>query len=136
MLKTITDKIIRFHGISILCGIGIFILCVIKLPPQENLAEIPFFDKIVHFIMYLSFSLAVILETFTIKSWSEKSILRTYFAALSISAIFGGLIELIQGYLTEYRSADIIDWGFDMGGSLAACLMIELIRRAFRLRGR
>jgi VanZ family protein len=123
---------IKYHGFSILCGAGIFILCTIQIPPQDNIPLFPNFDKVVHFMMYFVLSLSIVLETIHVKTQARKSILRTFFIALIISAIFGGAIELIQGGLTDYRSADMMDWIFDMGGAVAACLSIGLVRLAFR----
>ena len=50
------------------------------------------------------------------------------------AALFGGLVELIQGGLTDYRSADIYDWYSDLAGSLTAVMLSGLmiaIRRLF-----
>ena len=132
MLKKLINRLRQYHGFSILCGIGIFILCTIKIPPQDNLPEFPNFDKFVHLMMYFFLSIAVILETVNIKSESVKAIFKTFLTAIIVTAIFGGMIELIQSGMTDYRSGDMTDWFFDIGGSVLACLTIGLVRLASR----
>ena len=132
MLKKLINRLRQYHGFSILCGIGIFILCTIKIPPQDNLPEFPNFDKFVHLMMYFFLSIAVILETVNIKSESVKAIFKTFLTAIIVTAIFGGMIELIQSGMTDYRSGDMTDWFFDIGGSVLACLTIGLARLASR----
>ena len=136
MTRRLANKFIQYHGFSILCGLGILILCTIRIPPQDNVSMFPNFDKFVHFMMYFSLSIAIILETLKLKSQAGKSIFRTFIAALIISAVFGALIEFIQGTFTSYRSASFMDWVADMAGSVLACLFIGLIHLAFRSRGR
>lgn len=132
MPHKLVNNLLRYHVFTIICGIGILILCSIHLPQQNNIPVIPNFDKIVHFTMYFILSISFVVETTMIKSGTKKNILWAYVAALLLSALLGGLIEYIQGYLTDYRSADIMDWLFDLGGSLTACLLIGLTRLAFR----
>jgi len=132
MFRDLSKKFIHYHGFSILCAIGIFILCTIQIPPDDNLPAFPNFDKVVHFTMYFTLSIAVILESFKIRMTSWKDIFKAFAVAIIVSAVFGAAIEFIQQDLTSYRSGDIMDWVFDMGGSVAACLVIGLIRLAFR----
>lgn len=132
MCSSFFKKFIQYHGFSILCGLGILILCTIQIPPEDNLPLFPNFDKVVHFFMYFILSLLVILETIKTKALKGKSILRTFVAAILVSFLFGGAIEIIQGSMTDYRSADILDLFCDMGGSVAACLLIGSVRHAFR----
>jgi len=132
MSSNLIKTFMKFHVFSILCGIGIFILCTIRIPPQDEIPQFPNFDKFVHFMMYFALSTAVILETLNAKSGLGKALLRAFIAAIIVSAIFGGLIEFIQSGFTNYRSGDIMDWVFDLAGSVSSCLLIGLIRLAFR----
>jgi len=132
MLGCFIKKFIKFHGFSILCSICILILCVVKLPNQNSMSLFPNFDKFVHFMMYFSLSTILILETIGSQKKSIRNFLRTALVALITSLILGGLIEIIQSDFTTYRSGDIMDWLFDISGSVAACLVIGLIRLAFR----
>jgi len=132
MPQKLVNNLLRYHAFTILCGIGILILCSIRIPQQYNVPTIPYFDKIVHFTMYFILTLSFVIETMNNKSQSGKSILWAFLAAFFLSAVLGGMVEFIQGYLTDYRSADVMDWLFDLGGSLLACVIIGLTRLAFR----
>lgn len=133
MFRNLFIKFIKFHGFTISCGIAILFLCLIKIPQQWEIPQFqfPYFDKIVHFTMYFALSVAFILETSVIRPGHKEVTLRPYFTAFILSAIFGGLIEIIQSTLA-YRSCDIMDWLADMGGALIGCLIIGLLRHAFR----
>lgn len=132
MLRNLFQTFSKYHVYSIVCAIGITVLCTIQIPPQEEIPKFEHIDKVVHFLMYFVFSGAVILESVRLKSSPEKKYIRACIIAFILSGIFGALIEVIQGTLTDYRSADFYDWLFDMGGVVAACLIGELFRRAFR----
>ncbi len=121
-------KICRYHLFSVLCGILIIVLCTVKLPPQDNNISIPNFDKFVHFMMYLALSLSYITERFLSSKMTPVKPAPTYLFTLAISFIIGGLIELVQAYLTSYRSGDIIDLLCDVCGSLTAILIVSIFR--------
>ena len=133
MFRNLFRKFIKFHGFTICCGIAILVLCVIRIPQQWEIPQFqfPYFDKIVHFTMYFTLSIAFILEALVISPGHEKATLKPYLTAFILSAIFGGLIEIIQSTFA-YRSSDIMDWLADMGGALIGCLIIGLLRHAFR----
>lgn len=134
MFCNLFKTFIKFHGFTICCGIGILILCIIKIPQQWDRPQFRFpnFDKVVHFTMYFTLSIAFILESEGIRLKPGKNNRKPYIAAFLLSAILGGLIEIMQGTLTTYRSCDIFDWLTDMGGALIGCMVIGLLRRAFR----
>lgn len=132
MPQKLVNNLLRYHAFTIICGILILILCSIHIPQQDNIPVIPHFDKIVHFTMYFVLSFSFIIETIKSKPQSGMSIIWVYFAALFLSAVLGGMVEFIQGYLTDYRSADLMDWIFDLGGSFSACVLIGLARLSFR----
>jgi VanZ family protein len=134
MFRNLFKIFIKFHGFTICCGIGILILCIIKIPQQWDIPQFQFpnFDKVVHFTMYFTLSIAFILESEGMRTKPGKKNVKPYIAAFLLSAIFGGLIEIMQGTLTTYRSCDVFDWLTDMGGALIGCIVIGLLRRAFR----
>ena len=80
--------------------------------------NIPYFDKIVHFGMYLGFMLVIILE-------NRKSIngnLQLFLTAL-IPFVYGILMELLQLILTTSRSASFYDVIANSAGILASLLL-------------
>lgn len=119
-MNPILKQLCRYHIPSALCGIVILLLCVIQLPPDETPITIPNLDKIVHFTMFFTFSLLFIGENRMLSDKKWKEPVPLFGLTVLFTAILGGIIEVIQGELTDYRSADIYDWYSDMIGSLAA----------------
>lgn len=128
--------ICKYHILSALCGLMIFIVCVIQIPQQEEPIIIPYFDKIVHFLMYFVFSLLFLYENFHSNIEKKRKPIKIYFVTIFLSLIIGGIIEIVQSDFTTYRSGDILDWFFDMAGSISAIVIAELFRLASQGRGR
>jgi VanZ family protein len=118
----------KYHIFSVLCGILIFILCVIKIPQQEVPINFPNIDKIVHFTMYFTFSLLYIFENLLSNPAKKKKPLTLYLITIFLSLMIGGVIEIIQSDLTTYRSGDIIDWLFDISGAITAIAIAAVYR--------
>ena len=133
MTRKFIQFIYNYHIFSILCGLGIIFLCLIRIPLQENTIEIPNFDKIVHFTMYLFLGGAYLFES-THKRTS--SMLWIYTKNLIYCGIMAGGLELAQMYLTSYRSGEWLDFWCGMAGAFTSCVVAVLIRLAFRSRGR
>lgn len=133
MTRKFIQFVYNYHIFSILCGLGIIFLCFIRIPLQENPIQIPNFDKIVHFTMYLLLGGAYLFES-THKRTS--SMLWIYTKNLIYCGIMAGAIELAQMYLTSYRSGEWLDWWFGVAGAFTSCVVAVLIRLAFRSRGR
>jgi len=70
--------------------------------------NIPYGDKVVHFIFY--FVAAVLGSLFFIETKEEKSTRIKYLKILALSLIFFGIvIEVIQGTMTVNRFGDVFD---------------------------
>jgi VanZ family protein len=89
--------------------------------PGGSLFQIPNFDKIVHLLMYLS--LAVIIGYDILKNNVKFSIQKTMIIVILMTILYGGLLELVQEYLTTTRSGDWMDFLFN---SLGVILSIPL----------
>ena len=114
------------HYKSILIAMIIFSLSVIstnEIAPRSILI-IPNADKVVHFCMYTVLSLILLLEF----NKPFLSVFPGIVMPLAISILYGGLIEIIQIFIS-YRSADIFDFLFDVGGSLAGLGLFFLWRK-------
>jgi VanZ family protein len=125
--------IFKYHLLSLFTGLAILLLCIIKLPPSESGIQIPYFDKMVHFTMYLALSGTYLLES---TQHSDKSFFRICLMAIFLAAIFGGAIEFIQLYLTSYRSGEWMDWFSDLAGAVTGCVVGVFFHLAFRSHGR
>lgn len=77
-----------------------------KITPV-NLPTIPHFDKIVHFLMYSTLTFTFLWENFTRHHYHV--ITNRVFSIIIIVIAVGIIMELLQKYLTNYRSGDIKD---------------------------
>jgi len=126
MIPTL-KQICRYHLPSILCGSCILLLCVIKIPADETPITIPYFDKIVHFTMFFTLSFLFVVENRITSDKKWQNPLPLVFLTVLLAALFGGLIEIIQGELTNYRTADIYDWYSDLAGSFTAVALAGIL---------
>lgn len=131
-----SKNIFKYHILSVICLLVIFILCVVRLPQQDNEISIPYLDKIVHFVMYFVFSLLFLFEKFVSDVKNRKNPLKSYITTIVLTLVIGGLIEIIQSDFTSYRSGEIMDLYSDVAGAVSAIAVTELIRLSFLKRGR
>jgi len=90
----------------LLWTIIILVLSFIKLPEATGPELIPYADKLVHFFLY--FVLAFLL----VREGAGKLV------TVIILILLGGGVEILQGILTTYRSADFFDFLSDLAGGL------------------
>ncbi len=95
---------------TILICIIIFILSTATFRSVPKVTEFRHNDKIVHFLMYFGLGLISYLEYFK----SKKEI--QYKFLFVIFVLYGGFIEIIQGLFFKPRSAEWLDWIFDIVG--------------------
>jgi VanZ family protein len=87
----------------------------------------PDFDKVVHLLMFLGLSLIVFFDN-TRYLKKRISFRRIILASFLFPVLTSGLIEIMQEYLTSYRTGDWMDFLFDGIGSflgLIACLKVN-----------
>lgn len=117
----------KLIGISILWAI--LILIISGMPgdsiPQSPLWKIPHFDKLVHMGLYLPLGFFLMAE---FKLGLKEQLQRySIFLTLLIIALYGGLIEIGQGYLFQNRSADWYDFLADVFGGWLGVLLFQTI---------
>lgn len=120
-------SIIRFtrrYQLSLLVVAAILFLSFFK-PPQDNSINITNIDKLVHFCMYAGFCSVVWLEYFR----SHKSVnrIKVFLLAVVAPIIFGGVIEVAQGTMTDYRGMDWYDFIFNSIGVIFALFFAKFI---------
>jgi len=120
-------RLLKKYGLSLLCLTVIFILCFMKTsslpaPPVRN------FDKVVHAFMFLGLSGVVFFDnTNYLRSAISNS--RIFWGTFLFPTLLGGLIEIMQAYLTTYRTGDWLDFLFDGVGAIIGCGIALLINR-------
>jgi|WetSurMetagenome_2_1015567.scaffolds.fasta_scaffold156473_1 VanZ family protein len=112
MIRTIKNNIL-----SIVIA---FIILFLSLANSNTIEEVTFFtfpyiDKVVHFGMYLTLMLSLLYE----HRYSNYQLKGQLLMAV-LPAIYGILLEIIQKYITETRSGDIVDALFNVIGVLVA----------------
>jgi len=86
------------------------------IPPHF---EIPFADKIVHFMMYFVLTAVVSLDILRYRKTKYK-LLKFLALATIIAIFFGGVMELAQHFLTVSRQGDILDFAANATGASTA----------------
>ena len=108
--------------LSVLATFVIVVISVAPFPDVPELANIQFFDKWVHFLMYGGLCSIYWLDFFrTDHSRKEYKKWLVWIVVLPIA--LGGLLELAQNYLTSYRSGDWMDF---LANSVGVILAIPL----------
>ena len=124
--------VLKKYWLSLFVIIIVLILCFIntsQLPKSPALN----FDKLVHVIMFMGLS-GVIFFDDTGYLRFPISKMRIFFGVFLFPVAFGGLIEIMQAYLTTTRSGDWFDFGGDVVGSVVGMLIALLINRYLPLR--
>ncbi len=90
-------------------AIGILVVCCLPakdFPEMEN--NIPYLDKVIHFVMYATLSATAIISYRKLKM--DGSHTPVWFVCCLLAPIlWGGGVELIQHYYCEGRSGDVYD---------------------------
>lgn len=118
------------YPLSAMTLAAITYLSLFRPPSIGELQSIPHLDKIVHFCMYASLTSLLIIESVGLWKKGHKANITSASCKSAIAAtLFGGLMEILQGSMTDYRSADILDFATNAAGSMAAAVAIWLIIR-------
>ncbi len=123
-------KLLKIYPLTIACSLLILLASLLPIS-EKALQDISLTDKGAHFIMYCLLSLAVwtdCLRHSRLKLWL------TAIVAIICPAIFGGLIELAQQYLTRYRTGDWLDFAANCIGVAigSVCFLLFLLMRSAR----
>ena len=123
---------IRRYKLTALISLVIIVLSTIPIPEVKPLEGVPLFDKWVHFVMYGAMSATMWLDAnrykmpFSLRM--RRLNMRFYGAMIIIPSAMGGLMELVQAYLTTIRSGDSIDFLADVVGAVIGTVICKLIQ--------
>lgn len=111
-------------------SVVVVVLSTMPVPEVPELEDVPFFDKWVHFVMYASLSVAI---------WMDRRLIcRRVMSVLLWVLLFvypslmGGLMELVQAYLTTCRSGDWVDFYADVFGALLGLIVCASVDRCVK----
>jgi VanZ family protein len=115
-----TVQMIRKNILSIVVALVILYLSLAGSQTFDSvpLFNIPYFDKVVHFLMYAGFMSVILFE-------NRKNLIRLsrIFLLALIPFFYGILMEILQAALTETRSGNIYDALSDSAGIITVVLL-------------
>ena len=109
-------------SISLVYTIALTYVCLMKLNKMPDVG-VSYGDKIFHLLAYALFSFLWI-NTFLQAFKTKKEIVIPYVAMFCI--VFGIIIEVLQGTITDYRSSDVFDVVANTAGVLLTVLILSL----------
>lgn len=117
---------LRYNSLGILWAIFILVICI--LPPSGFPADPPFkyFDKTVHFYLFLQLSLLLITgfkKQHQYKFLRKKALAYAFF----LSVAYGILIELLQGFVFTGRQIEFMDLVANFSGTIFGIVAFLII---------
>ncbi len=123
----------RRYPLSFLLAFAIVLLSLLPVPDVRMTVEVPLMDKWAHMVMYGVLTLVIWLEY--IKAHRQMRGRRLLLLAFLAPIAMGGVLELMQAYLTTCRSGEWLDFVANSIGAVvgAGCglLASRLWERSF-----
>lgn len=121
---------IKTYPFSLLVVLAVIALSLMPFPEIKMAEDIPFVDKWVHFVMYggVAFVIWIEMARREKKKSNHKTLMQLLVWGLFFPAILGGVLELIQEYLTTTRSGEWLDFLADSIGAVLGALVGAGIR--------
>lgn len=113
-------RYIKYYPVSLAVAA---VICYLSFftPPETDMDEIPYIDKIVHVCMYGGLSTTLWIEyLFRHRSLSFK---RLAVGAMLCPILMSGCIEILQATCTDTRSGDWLDFAANCTGVILAALL-------------
>jgi len=122
-------NLLKKYWLTILLLFVIFVLCFMNTASLPKVA-IRNFDKIVHAVMFLSLAGVIFFDNTRYLRF-QISELRIFLGTFLFPAAIGGLIEILQRYLTTTRTGDWYDFIFDVIGAIIGMQIAFVINHCF-----
>jgi len=118
----VLNKKVLSVSVSVLYTVVLTSVCLMKLNKMPDVG-VSFGDKIFHLLAYvlLTFLWA---KTFFYILKDKKEIVLPYVALFCV--VFGIIIEVLQGTITDYRSSDVYDVMANTAGVLLTVLILSI----------
>ncbi len=118
---------LKQYIVTVLATFSIIVLSTLPIPEDAPMNDVPLIDKWVHMVMYMGLVLAMWFDHVV---RSEKKAQGKHFLFMFLYAtLLGGLMELVQAYMTTCRSGDWIDFEADAIGAAIGVGLSSLINK-------
>ena len=122
--------ILKDYICSTLLTAGIVVLSTMPIPENAPLGDVPLIDKWVHMVMYAGLAFIIWFDHVV---RNRKAInWRHYLVIFLYATLLGGLMELVQAYLTTCRSGDWIDFEADAIGAIIGIVLSILANKIWK----
>ena len=123
---------LRRYPITLLLAVGIVLLSLLPIPDLKMPVQVPLMDKWTHMVMYGVLTLVIWLEYR--RSHQQYNAWRLLIFAFLAPIAMGGILELMQAYLTTCRSSEWLDFVANtIGvciGSVIGILIMTVVRKS------
>ena len=108
---------LRRYPITLLLAVGIVLLSLLPIPDLKMPVQVPLIDKWTHMVMYGVLTLVIWLDYK--RSHQQYNAWRLLIFAFFAPIAMGGILELMQTYLTTCRSGEWLDF---VANTIGVCL--------------
>lgn len=118
------------YVLTVLVTLAIVVLSTIPIPENPPLGDVPLMDKWVHMVMYGGLVFVMWVDRVVI---GRKDLSRQFLLAMFLYAVLlGGLMELVQAWLTTCRSGEWLDFEADAVGALAMSICCIYLNKLWK----
>ena len=108
---------LRRYPITLLLAVGIVLLSLLPIPDLKMPVEVPLMDKWTHMVMYGVLTLTIWFDYK--RSHKQYNAWRLLLFGFLAPIVMGGVLELMQAYLTTCRSGEWLDF---VANTIGVCL--------------
>ena len=128
------QTLVKRYPVSSLLVVSIWIICLVPIPEDVPLGDVPMMDKWTHFVMYGVLCTVVWWEY--LRRHRQKNASKLFLLAFLAPIVMSGLIELAQAHLTGGNRSG--DWPDFLANSIGVVLgnVIGILLAPFRAKGR
>ena len=108
---------LRRYPITLLLAVGIVLLSLLPIPDLKMPVEVPLMDKWTHMVMYGVLPLTIWFDYK--RSHKQYNAWRLLLFGFLAPIVMGGVLELMQAYLTTCRSGEWLDF---VANTIGVCL--------------
>lgn len=108
---------LRRYPVTLLLAVGIVLLSLLPIPDIKMPVDVPLADKWTHMVMYGVLTLTIWVEYR--RAHQKSNAWRLLLFAFLAPIAMGGILELMQAYLTTCRSGEWLDF---VANTIGVCI--------------